>query len=106
MLSCFSRVRLCVTPWTVAHHAPLSMILSKQEYRRGLPFPPLGNLSNPGKDVQPVSLMSPAFTGKFFTSSATWESCRKSKGPQILSTSREAGPLGSARSVESFALLN
>ena len=27
------------TPWTVAHQAPLSMGLSRQEYRSGLPFP-------------------------------------------------------------------
>ena len=34
-----SRVRLFVTPWTVAHHTPLSMQFSRQEYWRGLPFP-------------------------------------------------------------------
>ena len=28
-----------VTPWTVAHQAPLSMEFSKQEYWSGLPFP-------------------------------------------------------------------
>ena len=32
VLSCFSRVRLCATPWTVAHQAPLSMGFSRQEY--------------------------------------------------------------------------
>ena len=31
VLSCFSRVRLCATLWTVAHQAPLSMGLSMQE---------------------------------------------------------------------------
>ena len=39
MLSCFSRVRLCVTPWTAAHQAPLSTGLSRQEYWSVLPFP-------------------------------------------------------------------
>ena len=34
-----SRVRLFVTPWTVAHQAPLSMGFSRQEYWSGLPFP-------------------------------------------------------------------
>ena len=34
-LSC---VRLFVTPWTVAHQAPLSMELPRQEYWSGLPF--------------------------------------------------------------------
>ena len=37
LLSHFSRVRLCVTPWTAAHQAPLSTEFSKQEYWSGLP---------------------------------------------------------------------
>ena len=36
------------TPWTVACHAPLSMGFPSQEYRSGLPFPPPGDLPNPG----------------------------------------------------------
>ena len=32
MLSCFSHVRLFVTPWTIACQAPLSMIFPRQEY--------------------------------------------------------------------------
>ena len=43
-LSC---VRLCVTPWTAAHQAPLSMGFSRQEYWSGLPCPPPGDLPNP-----------------------------------------------------------
>ena len=43
-----SRVRLFVTPWTVAYQAPLSMEFSRQEYWSGLPFPSLGNLPDPG----------------------------------------------------------
>ena len=31
---------VCVTSWTVAHQAPLSMEFSRQEYWSGLPFPP------------------------------------------------------------------
>jgi len=34
-----SRVRLFVTPWTVAPQAPPSMGFSRQEYWSGLPFP-------------------------------------------------------------------
>ena len=71
MLSCFSCVRLCATPWTVAHQAPLSMGFSWQEYWSGLPCPPPGHLPDPG--IKPVSVMSPAFAGGFFTTSATWE---------------------------------
>jgi len=48
MLSRFSRVRLFVTPWTAAHHAPLSMGFSRQEYWSGLPRPPPGDLPNQG----------------------------------------------------------
>ena len=39
------------TPWTVAHQAPLSMGFPKQEYWRGLPFPPPGGLLNPGTEL-------------------------------------------------------
>ena len=37
-----------VTPWTVAHPAPLSMEFSRQEYWNGLPFPSPGDLLDPG----------------------------------------------------------
>ena len=40
ILSRFSCIRLFVTPWTIAHQAPLSMAFSKQEYWSGLPFLP------------------------------------------------------------------
>ena len=39
LLSRFSRVRLCATPETAAHQAPLSLGVSRQEYWSGLPFP-------------------------------------------------------------------
>ena len=39
LLSPFSRVRLCATPWTAAHQAPLSLGFSRQEHWSGLPFP-------------------------------------------------------------------
>ena len=39
-LSC---VQLFTTPWTVAHQAPLSMKIFRQEYWSGLPFPPPGD---------------------------------------------------------------
>ena len=44
-LSC---VPLFSTPWTVAYQAPPSMGFSRQEYRRGLPFPSPGDLPDPG----------------------------------------------------------
>ena len=39
LLSHFSRVRLCGTPQTAAHHAPPSLGFSRQEHWSGLPFP-------------------------------------------------------------------
>ena len=66
-----SHVRLLVTPWTVAHQAPLSMGFSNQEYWSGLPFPSPGDLPDPG--IKPASLSSPALAGGFFTTGATWE---------------------------------
>ena len=49
-----SRVQLFGTPWTIARQAPLSMGFPRQEYWTGLPFPPPGDLPDPG--IEPVSL--------------------------------------------------
>ena len=57
-----SHVQLFVILWTVAHQAPLSMGLFRQEYWSRLPFPFLGDLPNPG--IEPTS---PASAGRFFT---------------------------------------
>ena len=62
-----------VTPWTVACQAPLSIGFSRQEYWRGLPFPPPRDLPNPGiEPTSPTSLEFPALAGRFFTISTTW----------------------------------
>ena len=53
----------------MAHQAPLSMGLSRQEHWSGLPFPPPGDL--PNSRMEPTSLMSPALAGGFFTTSTT-----------------------------------
>ena len=39
LLSCFSCVRLYVTPEMAAHQAPPSLGFSRQEHWSGLPFP-------------------------------------------------------------------
>ena len=39
LLSCFSRVWLCVTPYTAAHQCPPFLGFSRQEHWSGLPFP-------------------------------------------------------------------
>ena len=66
-----SSIRLFATLRTVSHQSPLSMGFSRQESWSGLPCPPLGDLPNPG--IEPVSFKSPALSGRFFTTSATWE---------------------------------
>ena len=71
LLSYFSHVWLFAMLWTVAHWAPLSMGLSKQDYRSGLPCHPPGDLPNSG--TEPVFLMSLALPGKFFIIRATRE---------------------------------
>ena len=44
--------RLFVTLWAVAHQAPLSMGFSRQDYWSRLPYPPPGDLPNPGIETQ------------------------------------------------------
>ena len=63
-----SRVRLFVTPLTIARQAPLSSSVGspRQEYWSGLPFPSPGALSDPG--IEP---RSPALAG------AIWEALFK-----------------------------
>ena len=65
MLKCFSHVQLFVTPWTMAHHSPLSMGFSRQEYWSGLPCLPPEDLPNLG--IDPTSLVSPALEADSFT---------------------------------------
>ena len=86
-----SHVRLSVTPWTVAHQAPPSMGLSRQEQWGGLPCPPPGDLPDPGTD--PVSLTRPALADGFFTTSATWEAPegKPNGAPRKQNTSRQEG---------------
>ena len=59
-----TRVWFFVTTWIVACQATLFMEFSRQEYWSGLPFPPPGDLPNPG--IKLVSLASPALAGRFF----------------------------------------
>ena len=63
-----------LTPWTVAHQAPLSIGFSRQEYWSGLPFPSYwygvpfpspGALSN--TKIEPASPVSPALLADSLT---------------------------------------
>ena len=63
-----SSVRLCATPWTVAHQVPLFMGFSRQEYWTGLAYLSPGYFPDSG--IEPASLTSPALAGVIFTASA------------------------------------
>ena len=54
-----------MTPWTVARQLPLFITFSRQEYWSALPFPPPGDLPDPG--IEPPSPASPALSGRYFT---------------------------------------
>ena len=59
---CMLSLVQCVTPWSVARQAPLSMGFPRQEYWSGLACPPPGDLPDPG--IEPTS---PGLIGGFFT---------------------------------------
>ena len=66
--------QLCQTlynPWTVAHLAPLSTGLARQEHCSGLPCPPPGDLPDPG--VKPQSLGPPTLAGELLYHCASRE---------------------------------
>ena len=63
--------KLCqtlVTPWMAAHQDPLSMRLSWQKYWSGLPFPPPGDLPDPGIELGFPALQAYSFTPSFMPS--------------------------------------
>ena len=71
---CAKSLQSCLTlcdPMDCSLPGSLSMGTSRQEYCSGLPWPPPGDLPDPG--TEPASLMSPALASGFFTSSTTWE---------------------------------
>ena len=45
-------------PWTIAHEAPLSAGLSRQEYWKGLPFPSPGDFPDPGIEPRSPALQA------------------------------------------------
>ena len=60
-----------VSPWILAHQAPLSMEFPRKEYWSRSIFPTAGDLSNP--EIKSASVTSSALAGRFFTVSTTWE---------------------------------
>ena len=70
-LCALSRVRLFVTPWTVACQASLCMEFSRWENWSGLPFPLPRDLPSPG--IQ--SLEAPALIRRFSTTASPGKPC-------------------------------
>ena len=69
-----SHLRLLATPWMVAYEAPLSIGFSRQEYWRGLPWPPPGDLPDSG--IEPESLSRQILyhcTICTYTNSSSWQ---------------------------------
>ena len=65
------RVQLFTTPWIAACQASLSMGTLQARILEWVAMPSSRGSSQPG--IEPVSLMSPASAGGFFTTSVTWE---------------------------------
>ena len=59
-----SRVRLLVTPWTVAHQAPLFVGFSRHKYWSGLPFPSPEDLPNLGIKPRSPTLQANTLTSE------------------------------------------
>ena len=95
----------CVLSWPVmssylqplGQQAPPSMGFFRQEYWSGLPCPPPGDL--PHREIEPVSLTSPALAGRFFTTSApgtlSWSILQLGLCTQPVSIARTATPSSS-----------
>ena len=58
----------------VAHESPVTLGFFRQEHWSGLPFPPPGDLSDPG--IRSESPMTPALAGGFFTTEVPGEPTR------------------------------
>ena len=66
-----SHVQLFAIPWTIARQAPLSMGFSRKEYPEWFFMPSSRGSCDPG--TKPVSPVSSALIGRFFTTRTTWE---------------------------------
>ena len=103
MLRC---VQLFTTPGTVACQAPLPMGFSRQEYWSGLPFPPPGDLPDPGIELEPHAL-----AGRLFTTvppaEYLWQPCPDHRGRVRESSAASLHILsGQCRKAATFSAIN
>ena len=89
----FSCGGLFAAPWTIAHHALLSIEFLRQEYWSGLPLP-TGDLPDP--EIEPTSLAS---AGRFIT---TW--CIDKFHPKITAKDNLTQDSTSSRPLTLFSL--
>ena len=86
------RVQLFATPWTVSYQVPLSMEFPSQEYEGELPFPPPGDLPDPG--------IEPGFNhvaGRFFTIWVARKAPNQGFDPTLQGRFLTTGPPGKSR---------
>ena len=81
------------TPWTVAHHAPLSVGFSRQEYWSGLPFPSPENLPLPGIKPGSPALQADALPSELLVKLFNWRYTKESLISRINLFHFEAFPL-------------
>ena len=68
----------------VTRQAPLSLGYSRQEYWSGLPFPPPGDLTDPG--IEPMFPASPALEGRFFTTGPSRKPFQRNRSQYFLNS--------------------
>ena len=100
VLSC---VRLCATPWTVAHQAPLSMGFSWQKYCSGLPFSSPGDLPNPGIEFMSLALLLLSRVSHVWLCATPWTAAYQA--PLSMGVSRQEYWSGSPVPSPSLALV-
>ena len=66
---------------SLARQASLAVEFFRQGYWRGLPFPTPGDLPDPG--IEPVSPLSPAMAGGFFTTKPPGRPMDLDRGSQL-----------------------
>ena len=69
MCVCAQTLQSCPTPCDPMDYIlPCSSVHGRQEYWTGFPYPPPGNLPDPG--LEPASSVIPCIAGGFFTTEA------------------------------------